>query len=151
MESSKPFTVSICGTISRPFKRLAQYLYSLAKGRPSILDTLPTEILALISDHLPVESQLCLSLVCKNILSALPLERIGTDCDVNTVGRFLDMLTRNPGFPSMLLCFSCAKLYHWRQYDGFWEARCRHWIYRFPCAVTWLRCSKNETSASSYF
>jgi hypothetical protein len=136
MKSSNPFTVSICGTITQAFGRLMQHLCSPTKGQPPTLDNLPTEILALISDHLPVESQLCLSLVCKEMLSALPLERIGTNGDVKAVGRFLVMLRRNPGFPSMLLCLSCAKLYHWKQHDGFWEARCQHWICKYPYAVT---------------
>ena len=137
MGSSKPFTVSIHGTITRAFRRLVQHLCSPVKVQPPKLDNLPTEILALISDHLPVESQMCLSLVCKKMLFALPLERTEANRDVQAVGRFLVMLRRNPGFPSMLLCRSCAKFYPWKQRNGFWEARCRHWVCQHPYAVRW--------------
>lgn len=136
MKSSKPFTVSVCGTITRAFTRFVRHLCSPAEGQPPTLDNLPTEILALISDYLPVESQLSLSLVCKKMLSALPLERTEANRDVKAVGQFLVMLMRNPSLPSMFLCPSCPKLYHWKQYDSFWEARCRHWIYKVPYAVT---------------
>jgi hypothetical protein len=134
MEPSKPFTVSICSTLARAFRHLARYLYSPAEGEPPTLDSLPTEILALISDYLPVESQLSLSLACKKMLFALPLERTRANRDVKAVGQFLVMLMRYPGFPSMFLCLSCPKLYNWKQYDGFWEARCQHWICRAPYA-----------------
>jgi hypothetical protein len=136
MEPSKPFTVSICCTITRAFRRLVRHLCSPAEGQPPTFDNLPTEILVLISDYLPVESQLSLSLVCKKMLSALPLERTGASRDVKAVGQFLVMLMRNPSLPSMFLCLSCPKLYHWKQCDGFWEARCRHWVCKVPYAVT---------------
>ncbi len=135
MWSPKPFTVSLCGTLARAFRHLVRCLYSPARGQPRRLDNLPTEILALISDHLPVESQLSLSLVCKNLLSALPLERTVAKRDDKAVRQFLLMLMRNPGFPPMFLCQSCPKLYHWKQCDGFWVARCRHWVLKAPYAV----------------
>jgi hypothetical protein len=134
MESSKLFTISFCGAITRAFRRLAQHLYSLGKGRPAPLNNLPTEVLELISDHLPIESQLSLSLVSKKMLSALPLERTEADRNVKAVRQFLMMLIRDPDGPSMFLCLSCPKLYHWKLYNGFWEARCRHWICRAPYA-----------------
>jgi hypothetical protein len=139
MESSKLFAISICGTITQAFRRLAQHLYSPGEGQPPTFDNLPTEILVLISDHLPIESQLSLSLVSKKVLSVLPLERTKANRDVKAVGRFLTMLVRNPDIPSMFVCLSCPKLYHWRQCDGFWVARCRHWVSRAPIRydATW--------------
>jgi hypothetical protein len=136
MESSKLFIISFCGAITRAFRRLVQHLYSLGERRPAPLNNLPTEILELISDHLPIESQLSLSLVSKKMLSALPLERTEADRDVEAVRQFLMMLIRDPDSPSMFLCLSCPKLYHWKQYNGFSESRCPHWICRTPYAST---------------
>jgi hypothetical protein len=135
MESSKLFAISFYGAITGAFRRLAQHLYSPGEEQPATINNLPTEILELISDHLPIESQMSLSLVSKKMLSALPLERTEANRDVKAVGRFLAMIMRNYEVPSMFLCLQCPKLYNWKHYHGFSEARCRHWVCRAPYGI----------------
>jgi hypothetical protein len=126
MERFTPFTVSIRSTVIAVFCRLALRLCPPTNNRTATLDTLPTEILILISDFLPAESQLSLSLACKRILSALPIQRTRDNCDIETIRRFLYMLMRDPGLSTMYLCSSCPKFYRQRWKRGFWEINCPH-------------------------
>jgi hypothetical protein len=138
MELFTPFTVSIRSTITAVFSRLVPYLYPPANEQTATLDTLPTEILILISDFLPTESQLSLSLVSKAIHSALPIERIRDNCDIDAVRQFLYLLRRDPGLSSMYLCSSCLKFYGYQWNLGFWEIRCPHHTFVASYGVRWV-------------
>jgi hypothetical protein len=132
----KRFTVSIRSTVSAVFRRHAPYP---TNNQRATLDTLPTEILILISDFLPTESQLSLSLVCKTTLSALPIKRTRDNCDVGTIWRFLYMLRHDPGLSSMYLCRSCRKFYRQKCNGGFWEIKCPHHTFLYVTSVGWVK------------
>jgi hypothetical protein len=97
--------------------------------------SLPTEILLLIADELPIESVVSCSLASKALTVILPQRAYLLSQDKDATYRFLQLIRRD--MAPHLLCKACNKLFLYKIEGDAYIVRCPHMTVTCPGLSRW--------------